>query len=151
MAGDDGHAPAPTAPDLSILVDGEASGGRLALLTLTVARGEEPPRHRHYWEDETLFVLAGALRVWLVGSSVDVPAGAAIFLPRGVEHGFMVTSMTARLLVTLTPAGFEGCYRELHGVVPLGLDRLVATAARYGCEITGPPISAPFNPAPPSA
>jgi quercetin dioxygenase-like cupin family protein len=129
----------PRNPDLVVLVDGAATAGRLALLALTVARGDEPPRHRHHWEDEVLFVLAGALRVWRAGRSTAVPAGAAIFLARGVEHGFLVTSGTARLLVTLTPAGFEGCYRELGGASSPTLERLVVTAARYGCEITGPP------------
>jgi quercetin dioxygenase-like cupin family protein len=141
MTSVDAPAPVSHTPDLVILVDGAASAGRLALLALTVARGEEPPRHRHLWEDEAIVVLAGTLRVWIAGRSAEVPTGAAIFLPRGVEHGFIVTSAVARLLVTLTPAGFEDCYRELNGAPARALDRLVATAARYGCEITGPPFA----------
>jgi quercetin dioxygenase-like cupin family protein len=126
-------------PSVRIHIDGAATAGRLALLEWVVARGEEPPRHCHHWEDEALFVLAGALSVQIGGTWVAARAGAAVFLPRGVEHGFLVATPVARLLVALTPAGFEGCYRELGGATAPTLERLVATAARYGCEITGPP------------
>ena len=135
----DARAGAEAAPGVRILVDGATTAGRFALLNLVVARGDEPPRHRHHWEDETFYVLAGALRVWIGGQWLAAPAGAAVFLPRGVEHGFLVVTPVARLLVALTPAGFEGCYRELGDDAPPTLERLVATAARYGCEITGPP------------
>ena len=144
MTRDARATPTPHDPDLVVLVDGAATAGRLALLALTVTRGQEPPSHRHHWEDEALYVLAGALRVRVAGEWATVAAGAAVFLPRGVEHAFVVATPVARLLVALAPAGFEGCYRELGGASALSLERLVATAARYGCEITGPPpIDAP--------
>ena len=135
-----GDAPAVAGSDLGVrlLVEGAAAAGRFALLELVVARGAEPPRHRHHWEDEVFYVLAGALRVWVGGRWIAAPAGAAVFLPRGDEHAFVVTTPLARVLVALTPAGFEGCYRELGGPAAPPLERLVATAARYGCEITGP-------------
>ena len=128
-----------SAPGVRILIDGAATAGRLALLELAVARGQEPPRHRHHWEDEALFVLAGALSVQIGSTWIAAPSGAAVFLPRGVEHGFLVATPDVRLLVALTPAGFEGCYRELGGPSARSLERLVAVSARYGCEITGPP------------
>ena len=128
----------------AVLVAGEETGGRFALVELVLARGAEPPCHRHHWEDETLYVLAGALRVRVGDAWVEAPAGAAVFLPRGGEHGLVVTTREARVLAALTPAGFEGFYREVAGAAP-GLERLVALAARYGCEITGPP---PTSPAP---
>lgn len=69
-----------------------------------------------------------------------VPAGMAVFLPRGVERAFVVTTETARVLVFMVPAGFEGCYREVGaaGGSSLEVERLVPTAAKYGYEITGP-------------
>jgi quercetin dioxygenase-like cupin family protein len=128
--------------NLAILIDGAATAGRFALLSLTIARGEEPPCHRHHWEDEALFVLAGTLRVRVADHWTEVTAGTAVFLPRAVEHAFVVTTPVARLLVALTPAGFEGCYSELGGAAAPSLERLVATTARYGCEVTGPSANA---------
>jgi hypothetical protein len=75
---------------------------------------------------------------------VHVPIGTAIFVPRGVEHAYTITSERARILTMLTPAGFERFYQEYdavtarsHTVLP-SLEQVVALAARYGCEITGP-------------
>jgi hypothetical protein len=68
-------------------------------------------------------------------------AGAAIFIPRGSEHGFAILSDEARLLTAFTPAGFEGFFRETADATPDDLGRLIATAARYGAEVTGPPIA----------
>ena len=122
-----------------VLIAGEATGGRFALVQTVEVRGGEPPRHRHEREDEILHVLDGALRVWIAGAWVEAPAGTTVVLPRGVEHGFVVAASRTRLLTALSPAGFEGFYRETAGLSnPIDLDRLVAMAARYGCEITGP-------------
>ena len=136
----DGHRAA-------VLVGGAETGGRLAIVALTLARGAEPPRHRHHWEDEALYVLEGALAVCLGDAWHHVPAGAALLLPRGVEHGVAVVGARARALSVLTPAGFEGFYRDMDGVEP-DLERLVTIAARYGCEITGPPPGPPAADAP---
>jgi quercetin dioxygenase-like cupin family protein len=98
------------------------------------------PLHLHNREDETLYVREGRLKVWVAEGWVDAPVGAAVFLPRGVEHALVVATETARVLVFVVPAGFEGFYREIGA--PEGrstdVELLVATAARYGCEITGP-------------
>ena len=50
-----------------VLVDGEATGGRLALLETRERRGAGPPRHVHMREDELVYVLAGRLTVEVGG------------------------------------------------------------------------------------
>ena len=131
-----------------LLVAGEETGGCFALVEIRARRGEGTPRHVHTREDEVLYVLAGRLTVYASAGPLDAPAGACLLLPRGGEHTYRVESAEARLLVFLLPAGLEGCYRELgqlmvgaHGGPEAGsnhVERLVATAARYGVEITGP-------------
>ena len=91
---------------IAVLVAGEETGGRFALVESVEVRGAEPPRHRHHREDETLYVLAGNLRVWVGDGWTDVPAGAAGVLPRGVEHADAVATPEARVLTALVPAGF---------------------------------------------
>ena len=131
--------PVPThGPCFSILVAGEETGGRFALVEMVEERGAEPPRHLHHWEDETLYVLEGSLSVWVAGKWVEAPAGAAVFLARGVEHALAVAAGRARVLSFFAPAGFEGFYRELGATSAPDVERLVITAARYGCEIVGP-------------
>ena len=125
---------------VAVLIAGEGTGGRFALVETVEVRSAKEPRHLHHREDETLYVLEGALSVWVGGGWVEAPAGTAVFLPRGVEHAFVVATAAARVLTILAPAGFEGFYREMDtaGEYPPDVERLVATAARYGCEITGP-------------
>ena len=131
---------------VAVLLGGEATGGRFALLETVAVRGAATPRHCHHWEDETLYVRDGELAVCLGNEWRRLAAGAALLLPRGVEHAVAAVTPVARVLTVLTPAGFEGLHRELGAMVPAagaGVERLVATAARYGCEISGPPPAPP--------
>jgi quercetin dioxygenase-like cupin family protein len=122
---------------VAVLVAGEETGDRFALIETVEEPGAEAPRHIHHREDEALYVLEGSLDVWIASRWVEVPAGAAVFLPRGVEHTFVVATERARVLALVAPAGLEGFYRETDAARS-EVERLVATAARYGCEITGP-------------
>ena len=127
---------------VAVLVAGEETGDRFALIETVEEPGAEAPRHIHHREDEALYVLEGSLDVWIASRWVEVPAGAAVFLPRGVEHTFVVATEGARVLALVAPAGLEGFYREADAARS-EVERLVATAARYGCEITGPAPARP--------
>jgi quercetin dioxygenase-like cupin family protein len=134
-------------PFIAVLVSGEETGGRFPLIETVEQRGAELPAHRHHWEDETLYVLEGALAVSIAGTWVHASAGSAVFVPRGAEHVYAVTSDAARVLTMLTPAGFERFYQE-RDAAPMesaAIEPLVTLAARYGCEITGPHPGRPAN------
>jgi quercetin dioxygenase-like cupin family protein len=131
---------------ISILVSGAQTEERFMLLHTCETRGHEPPRHIHQQADEVLFVLEGQLQVTVGDTRFDAHQGACVLLPRGVEHSFVLCSDEAKLLLLL-PAHLGGYFRELsrpatQSTVPtdsgLQVERLIATAARYGMEITGP-------------
>src|SRR5215211_3191488 len=86
---------------------GEQSGGDWAVVEWRVRAGDEPPMHTHTREDETLYVLEGAITAYVGGEKIDVEAGSYAALPKDVPHGFTVRSEDVRLLVTLAPAGAE--------------------------------------------
>lgn len=127
----------------TVLVTGEETGGRVAAIETRAERGAECPRHVHSREDELLCVLEGRLAIERGRERLSAESGICLFLPRGTEHGFLVESADARLLVVLTPAGLE---RSLGEMEPAGtratdgqiVERLVTAAARYGVTITGP-------------
>ncbi len=123
-----------------MLLRGDATNGRLAVVELHEVRGHEPPRHLHANEDEIVYVLEGVLTVWVGADAHRATVGSCLFLPRGTEHGYAVESAGARLLVVLAPAGLEGFFAEA-GVsrTGTGVERLIGVAARYGVAITGPP------------
>lgn len=127
----------------AILVAGAETGGRFALVELRERGGAGPPRHLHAHEDEVVYVLAGRVTVHAGDAALDAPAGTCVLLPRGGEHSYRVESAEARLLVLVAPAGLEGYYAELdrpdaRASGAPAVERLVATAARYGVAITGP-------------
>lgn len=124
-----------------VLIGGEQSGGRLSLIECEGVRGDALPLHVHQNEDEALYVLEGELTVLLGGGEHFAPAGAAVVLPRRVEHSFVVESEEAQVLLVFSPAGFEGLLEEMGQVERSGheIERLVGVAARYGVDFTGPP------------
>jgi quercetin dioxygenase-like cupin family protein len=130
--------------NIAVLVWGEETAGRCGLVETVEERGAHPPRHLHLREDETLYVVEGSLSVWVAGEWVEAPAGTALFLPRGVEHALLAETERARVLSFFAPAGFERFYGEMDTVGPLDVERLVTTAARYGCEIAGPTPARPL-------
>lgn len=125
-----------------VLMTGEETGGRFALVQMIVRREHEPPSHLHAREDEVLYVVEGSIVVSVDGERTAHTAGEAVFLPRGQEHGYLLRTDEARLLVLAVPAGIEGFYAELEDAHKDAryVERLIALAARYGVEITGPPL-----------
>ena len=86
---------------------GEQSGGDWAVVEWRVRAGDEPPVHTHTREDETLYVLEGAITASVGDDTIEVEAGSYAALPKNVPHGLTVRGEEARLLVTLEPAGAE--------------------------------------------
>jgi quercetin dioxygenase-like cupin family protein len=130
---------------LAILLTAERTNGQCSVVVSTERPGSEPPRHCHHHEDETCYVLAGALTYYIGDTVRDAPTGACIFLPRGVEHTFVVQEPGAQVLTFYTPGGFEGYVHEMGTLRLTGacganeIERMITVAARYGCDITGPP------------
>ena len=121
------------------LVTADQTGGRLALVEIREAGGRGAHRHVHANEDEIVYVLEGELTFCVATETLRVAAGTCVVLPRGVEHGYVVRSAGARLLVVLAPAGLEGYFDEASAALgEVDVERLIAVAARYGVAITGP-------------
>jgi quercetin dioxygenase-like cupin family protein len=88
-------------------LEGDQSGGEWAVVELRVRAGDEPPLHTHTREDETLYVLDGAITAYVGDERIEVEAGSYAALPKNVPHGLSVRGDEARLLDTVAPAGFE--------------------------------------------
>jgi len=86
---------------------GEESGGDWAVVEWRLRAGDEPPIHIHTREDETLYVLDGAITAFVGDQRIEVEAGSYAALPKNVPHGLSVRGEEARFLVTLAPAGAE--------------------------------------------
>lgn len=99
--------------------------------------------------DEMLYVLDGEILVDFGGKRHTVGQGGVVVAPRGVDHAFLVTSETARLLLVVTPGSAESFYfevsepaaeRHLGGDGPVDFGRIRESAQKTGVtEILGPP------------
>jgi|SRR5215469_2420705 len=62
------------------------------------------PRHIHHSDDEAWYVLEGTLRVEMGDREVELPAGAAVMVPRGTPHTYWNPGPEAvRYLLIMTP------------------------------------------------
>ena len=115
--------------------------------------GGGPPPHTHSREAESFFVIEGEITFRVDGQTTVAPAGAFAHMPTGSLHSFRnETNQTARMLITLIPAGLEEMFIEVGQLLPEGatsasppspedIARLLAAAPRYGVEIQAPPPS----------
>jgi quercetin dioxygenase-like cupin family protein len=106
-----------------VLASSEDTGGRLAVLEYDVPAGfPGPPLHVHPAFDEHFYVVHGELELRLDDDVVRAEAGDSLYVPGDRRHTFSnPTDDVARLLLTLTPGGFEGFFRELAAAAEGGL------------------------------
>jgi quercetin dioxygenase-like cupin family protein len=98
----------------TFLLTGEQTGGRYCVFLLETPPGGGPPPHRHEGEDEWFHVLEGRAEFLRDGEWVEVPAGSAVFAPRGSVHAFRnVGDTVLRQVIQTAPAGFEDFFAAL--------------------------------------
>jgi quercetin dioxygenase-like cupin family protein len=115
----------------------EETGGAYALIEGTVV-GDGPAPHIHTTEEEAFDVLEGELNVLVGERPVTATAGAFVLGPRGTVHTFSKAgTASAKILIIISPAGFEQFFEEIAG--PPDLEKLMALAPKYHLEIVGPP------------
>ena len=105
------------------LVTGAESGGSYFTLIADVAPHGGPPPHVHYLEEEQFYVLEGGLAFSVGDQTFQVRAGDFVHIPRETVHSFKNGPRPSRVLITFSPAGIEGFFREVGEPVE---DRLAA-------------------------
>jgi quercetin dioxygenase-like cupin family protein len=129
-----------------IKLSAEETDGRVSVVEVTEPPGAEAPRHVHHKEDETFWILDGAVTFEVGGTTIGASAGDVAFGPRDVPHSYRVGDAGCRMLFILTPGGFEGAIRAMSTPAeslelppeteqPPDMDGLGDTIASYGCEI----------------
>ncbi|QJW89178.1 cupin domain-containing protein [Spirosoma taeanense] len=97
---------------VNVLVDGEQTNGRYAQCDITTRPGCEPPIHTHTREDEAFYLLDGTVRFTVGEHVLTAKTGDYVLLPKGIPHSFQVLSESARIILTVSPAGFENYFRH---------------------------------------
>ena len=135
----------------TILLPGEATAGRYALVDMHIPPGGGPDPHRHACE-ELFLVTEGEVEVFFRDRRVTAAAGAAVNIPANAPHMFKNRGKAdARVLNVVAPAGLDGFF--VAGGVPVPTEaapplpdaeaaaqkrRMAELAPRYGVEFLPP-------------
>jgi quercetin dioxygenase-like cupin family protein len=133
-----------------ILASGRQTGDVYTLSEIRVSPKNGPPPHIHSREDESFFVLEGEVEFQVGDEKITARSGTFIQGPRGIAHSFKNnTQRPARMLVFVSPAGFENFVNEFarpvasfdSPAIPASkdeIDKLLAAAPKYGVQILPP-------------
>ena len=131
------------ASSLTIKLDAQATGSRLAVLDYDIAPNFLPPQlpHGHSRESQTIYVLQGEICFDFENRTVDAIQGTVVHIPEGCSFTWRNSSSNrARMLYIFVPGGLEkffvdvqNIYAEHPGVLPSDIAPLVADLwAEYG-------------------
>ncbi len=101
------------------------------------------PPHIHHDADETLYILEGKFQFIRDGQTIPAPPGSYIFIPKGTRHGVEnIGSTPGRMLVILTPPGFEQFWKERAELMAANGDQLdpaalLALQEKYHMDTAG--------------
>jgi len=135
---------------MTFLATAEDTQGQFALIELVARKGNVPPPHIHYREEETFYVLEGEMTVAVGDCTVRVTPGTMVIVPRHTVHSFAIESEQLRVLTLLTPAGMEGWFKEFSVPAPAmtlpppeepsysEIQKMLAAAPKFGIEFVSP-------------
>jgi quercetin dioxygenase-like cupin family protein len=96
---------------------GEQTGARVSVVEIDLPAGAATPLHRQPYDDETIYVVSGALCVHVDGTEHHLAAGALAFVPRETPHALLAVE-AAKVIIFGHPAGQERYYRALSVPAP---------------------------------
>ena len=98
----------------SFQLTGEETGGAYTMFVNVTAPGGGPPPHWHDNEDEWFYVVEGRAEFFQDGVWTEVPAGTAVFMPRGTVHAFRNAGDTPlKQIIHTAPSGFERFFERI--------------------------------------
>jgi mannose-6-phosphate isomerase-like protein (cupin superfamily) len=99
------------------------------------------PMHVHANEDEHFLVLEGTLHVANGNEKLDIPAGAAVTVKKGVPHAWAnLGEIPVHFLIIFSPGHIEEMFMEIAAAEG---DVVLSSAAsdRFGTALVGPTLA----------
>jgi quercetin dioxygenase-like cupin family protein len=137
---------------VTVHLSNTANPAGLSITEHLLPQGFGPPYHIHHDEDETFYVLAGQLRVKQADTLREAGPGEAVYLQRGIPHGFKVISPEGSRLLIVSTGRFEDMMRAASRPAPSAVlpepeepspemqAHLAAVCSANGIDLLGPPI-----------
>jgi quercetin dioxygenase-like cupin family protein len=126
------------------LCTGAETAGQLSMLTVEVPRGAGVPAHSHEQTTEGLYVLEGALRVWLDDGEHIIGQGDYASIPSGAVHRWEGAAFFTKAIAISTPGGLEQVLSRLGeptGLHMFGGDPTPVSADALGAAAVGADVT----------
>jgi quercetin dioxygenase-like cupin family protein len=126
---------------MTLKATGADTDDAFTLLEATEPPGFGPPLHIHNNAEEAFYVLEGGYIIFIEDEEYSCPAGAFIYIPRGLVHSFRVGRKQSRKLNLYTPGAMVGYFDELSAAIKSGnadSNKLDQIALKYGMHVVGP-------------
>ncbi|MDB5387546.1 MAG: qdoI [Planctomycetaceae bacterium] len=132
------------------LATGDETNGKYAIWEAIVPPGGGPPPHVHSREEEAFYILEGEITIQIGEQRIVATQGMFANMPVGTPHSFKnESSLPAKMLISVSPAGLEHMFFEIGAAVPQGattvplptkaeIEKLLKIAPQYGIEIKLP-------------
>jgi quercetin dioxygenase-like cupin family protein len=126
---------------IRFLVEGEASGGTVAVFECDVPAGAKvPAAHSHDAYEETIYGLRGVMTWTVEGTPTEVGPGDVVCIPRGAVHRFDNNGDEGATVLAIVSPGILGpdYFRDVAAVVqaaaggPPDLAEIGAVMRRHG-------------------
>ncbi|MDQ4036390.1 MAG: cupin domain-containing protein [Chloroflexota bacterium] len=117
----------------------EGTAGAFTLLQADEPPDFGPPMHIHHDTAEAFYVVSGEYVIFVDEAEHVCPAGAFVYIPAGVRHGFRVGSQQSSKLNLYSPGAMVGYFDALSAAIASGAgeEELAAIASANGVEIVG--------------
>ena len=122
---------------IAVHADAAATGGAFSVME-ELPPLLDTPLHMHANEDEFFYAVEGEHVITIGDAEHRLAQGEGIFAPRGVPHAQRrVVEGEGRILLVVSPGGFEGFFRRLSAAEEAGnLDAAAYAAASEEFGIT---------------
>ncbi|AGB73919.1 MULTISPECIES: cupin domain-containing protein [Rhizobium] len=128
------------------LLSGEETNGQFCLFENRSDGNTKTPIHVHADDDETIYMIDGALTAIIDRKEHTLTAGDSIFMARGIPHQLMnMTGRMARYILVGSPSLFDAFVEDAGYQIPTDesadlpseadVSRLKATAPQFGITL----------------
>ncbi len=130
--------------EVTLMLSCAQTGGAFYTFAASVAPGSGVPPHVHQHEDEVIHITEGEFEIFLDGKTHKATAGAVLYFPRFVAHGFTnVGKMNGCALIVVSPGeNFERFFTELSALPanqPPDMAKVVEIFERYDLKVLAKP------------
>ncbi|MFB2981377.1 quercetin 2,3-dioxygenase [Microseira sp. BLCC-F43] len=121
------------------------------LIEIVMQPNSAVPPHIHTRENESFYIQEGEMEFQLGEQTIVATPGTFVHSSKGQRHSFRnIGAKPAKFLCWLTPGGLEKFFIEVGttvsaenltppAVTSADIEKLIATASKYGLEIIPPP------------